>query len=173
MLALNLLQFLVSLPFVASLAPLEQADGSGQIYLGAWYDRLMGDTPASMNARLAYKPLSFFQMDINITKTLQSAEIDSFVAAVQNTSSTAFLYLTIYPYEGLDVVSDSALAQLVQKIKAIVSTGQKVMIRYASEMNGSWFVYGQSPTALKASWKRVVGAIKNGTNNSTNVAYLW
>ena len=168
-------QLLVSIPSIScqvQLAPLEQADNS-KIYLGVWYDRIMGDTPAAINARVDYKPFSFFQMDINITETLQSEEIDTFVAHLQNTSSTAFMFLTIYPYQGLDAVSDSALSQLVQKISAIVSSGQKVMIRYASEMNGSWFVYGQSPTAYIASWRRVVGAIKGGTNNSPNIAFLW
>lgn len=112
-------------------------------------------------------------MDVNITQTLQSAEIDTFVSHMAATNTQAFLYLTIYPYEGFDVVSDSALADLVAKVKAIVASGQKILIRYASEMNGSWFVYGQAPTAFKASWRRVVGAIRNGTNSSSNIAFLW
>jgi beta-mannanase len=46
------------------------------------------------------------------------------------------------------------------------------MIRYASEMNGSWFLYGQKPTEFIREWNRLVNAVRNATD-TTNVAFLW
>jgi hypothetical protein len=84
---------------ILALSPLEPPDNSG-IYFGSWYDRLHGDTPVATNARVNYKPLSFFQSDVNITSTLQSASLDNFVSQVAATATDAFIYLTVYPMEG-------------------------------------------------------------------------
>jgi hypothetical protein len=120
----------------SSLVPLEQPDGTG-LMLGAWYDRLGGDTPSRINQRVNYKPLTFFQSDMNITDTLQSDYIDEFIKQVEETETDAFIYLTLYPFEGFNRVTDGAIDEFVVKVKQIVQTGRKVLIRYASEMNGS------------------------------------
>ncbi|KAJ2996258.1 hypothetical protein HDV02_006655 [Globomyces sp. JEL0801] len=142
------------------------------MYLGSWYDRLHGDTPVSTNARLNYKPLAFFQSDMNMTKTLQSVEMEMYFNQVEQTQTDCFLYLTIYPMEGYDAVSDEAIADLSNRIKSITETGRKVLIRYASEMNGSWFRYGQQPTKFIKSWQKVVDAIR-AKSGKENVAFLW
>ena len=129
----TLLTILPLISAQASLANLEVEDGG--FYLGAWYDRLNGDTPTAINTRLGIKPMAFFQSDINITDTLQSSSLDQIIG--QTTAQPhAFIYLTIYPYDGFAAVSESAFAELVTKIQAIVNAGNNVMIRYASEMNG-------------------------------------
>jgi hypothetical protein len=172
---MKFLSFLASFIFLftaqAQLANLEPVDGS--FYLGAWYDRLNGDTPTAINQRLGIKPMAFFQADINITETLQADALDEFIEQA-SAQPHAFIYLTIYPYEGFDAVSDSAFLELVTKIQAIVNAGNNLMIRYASEMNGSWFRYGQQPTAFKREWIRLVTAVRTATSaNPKSVAFLW
>jgi len=54
-----------------------------------------------------------------------------------------------------------------------VSRGTRIFIRYASEMNGNWFSYGQKPLEFLESWKWVVSTIRGATNNSENVAFIW
>jgi hypothetical protein len=169
-----IISFLVTI--IYSLAPLEQSDGSG-IHFGAWYDRLNGDTPVKINKRLGSKPMSFFQSDMNITETMddeQMGYIDEFVKQVEATNSDAFIYLTLYPFFGFERVTDLAIDQFAQRVKKIVDSGRKILIRYASEMNGSWFAYGQQPTTFKISWKKMVTHVREVTKDqSDSVAFLW
>jgi hypothetical protein len=162
--------------YCIALAPLEQPDGS-PIHFGAWYDRLNGDTPVKINARVGSKPFSFFQSDMNITETMddeQMGYIDEFVKQVEATESDAFIYLTLYPFFGFERVTDLAIDQFAQRVKRIVDSGRKILIRYASEMNGSWFAYGQQPTAFKGAWIKMVTHVREVTkDHSDSVAFLW
>lgn len=130
-----MLFFSVFLSLVGCLAPLEQPDNTG-IYLGAWYDRINGDSPEKIIKRVDYKPFIFWQADINISATVQSDELDQFVNHVMDTKTNAFIYLTVYPIHGFEQVTESAIKDFAGRIKQIVDKGKKVMIRYASEMNG-------------------------------------
>lgn len=116
--------------------------------------------------------MSFFQSDVNITSTLQSEFLDSFLAQVSETNTSAIVYLTVYPMEGFDKVSDSALSDLSSRLKKAVDSGRKVFIRYAPEMSGNWFRYGQQPVSFKDSWKRVIGYLRQEVN-SKDIAFLW
>ncbi|KAJ3305161.1 hypothetical protein HDV03_001923 [Kappamyces sp. JEL0829] len=165
------LLFLSSL--VSCLAPLEQPDNSG-LYLGVWYDRLNGDTPQDTMQRYAGNPFSFWQADVNITASgFQSQVVDQFVSQVSLVDSKAFLYLTVYPMDGLNVIPDTVVQGFAAKIASIVNRGLKIIIRYASEMNGDWFPYGQQPVAFKREWKRLVDATRAATGPSDSIAWMW
>ncbi|KAJ3136563.1 hypothetical protein HK100_001546 [Physocladia obscura] len=101
--------------FINAAAPLEPADG--KLLLGAWYDRNNSDSPAAINARFDYKPLSFFQTDIDLSGTVKPQ---------------------------------------------------------ASEMNGSWFQYGQDPLGFIAAWIRCITYWRKALgSNSIKVAFIW
>ena len=118
--------------------------------------------------------MPFFQVDCNITATLQSDAIDQFAQQVADTNTDAFLYLTVYPYDGFEAVSDQAFNDFVAKIASLVNSGTRIMIRYASEMNGSWFKYGQQPTAFKREWIKLVLATREACkDNLNNLAFMW
>jgi hypothetical protein len=173
----NLMRTLILLAWIVSaLAPLEQPNGAG-IHFGAWYDRLNGDTPVKMIERVGSKPFSFFQSDMNITETMddeQMGYINQFVEQVEATESDAFIYLTLYPFFGFERVTDLAIDQFAQRVKKIVDSGRKILIRYASEMNGSWFAYGQQPTAFKGAWIKMVTHVREVTKyHRDSVAFLW
>ncbi|KAI9335599.1 glycoside hydrolase superfamily [Zopfochytrium polystomum] len=90
------------------------------------------------------------------------------------TDSSALAYLTVYPFNGFAAVTDAQLADLLTRIKAIIASGRPVFFRYASEMNGNWFLYGQDPAGFKASWIRVYNYIKGGLGADANkIAFLW
>lgn len=163
---------LLSLFFVAasSLAPLEPAEGS--FYFGPWYERLNGDYPISINKRLDYN-LSFFHSDFNLTDDCQPKEIDNFFDQIYSTKTDAIAYMTIYPMRGFTAVTEAALQTLTLKIVTAINNGTRIFIRYASEMNGNWFAYGQRPLEFLDSWKWVVGTIRKATNNSQNIAFIW
>jgi hypothetical protein len=143
------------------------------LMIGAWYDRLNQDTPVKIMDRVQTKPFSIWQSDMNITDTLQSSFIDDFVLQVNASNSNAYLYLTLYPIMGFEAVTVGAINEFAEKIKTITATGRKVMIRYASEMNGNWFRYGQQPAAFLASWKQVVDAVRGAVEDRSMIAFLW
>ncbi|KAJ3152702.1 hypothetical protein HK101_001797 [Irineochytrium annulatum] len=160
-----------------ALAPLEPADG--KMMIGAWYERTLGDTPALMNGRLGGLPgLTFFQTDIDISgkhdPTTGLNITDQFITHLVSTNTNAAGYITIYPYGGFDDVSDAQLTTLANNMIKLVSSGRQLFLRYAPEMNGNWFPYGQDPNAFKASWIRVVTFLRKALGaNAANVAFVW
>lgn len=138
------------------------------------YDRLGGDTPLKTEQRVNIKPFSIWQSDVNITKDgLQLDYIANFSAQVDEVNSNAILYLTIYPYDGFENVADSAIKDLANNVLKITSNGRKIMIRYASEMNGNWFIYGQQPTAFLKSYKRVIDIVRETVKDRSMYAFIW
>ena len=114
-----------------------------------------------------------WQSDMNLSDSFQVKEAEQFFKHIQDTNSDAIMYLTVYPMEGFDKVTDDGLQQMVEFVVKVVSSGRSIFIRYASEMNGDWFAYGQKPAAFIESWKRVVGAVRKATSNSDKVAFIW
>jgi len=153
------------------LAPLE-LDRTNGILFGVWFDRKHGAIPSEINKKFNYKPLSLWQSDVNITETLQADYVDDIFTKITQTQTNAIIYLTVYPIEGFEKVSDAALNQLAQKVRALTTSGSKLFIRYASEMNGAWFTYGQKPTEFINSWKKFVGTIRDAAGKD-NVAFIW
>ncbi|KAL7006543.1 hypothetical protein EMMF5_003964 [Cystobasidiomycetes sp. EMM_F5] len=49
---------------------------------------------------------------------------------------------------------------------AINKLGVTVWLRYAHEMNGDWYAWGQQPSAFLASWNLVTNAVRAATNNT-------
>jgi hypothetical protein len=60
------------------------------------------------------------------------------------------------------------------RVSARAARGTKIFIRYASEMNGNWFRYGQQPAAFLDSWKKFVTAVRTAAKTSiSNIAFVW
>ncbi|KAJ3030253.1 UNVERIFIED_CONTAM: hypothetical protein HDU68_009650 [Siphonaria sp. JEL0065] len=161
---------------VVAAAPLEPP--KGQIYLGAWYDRNLTDTPSAVNARIGYKPLSFFQTDVDFSGTLKPwtapSITDQFLQQLKDTQTDAFAMLTVYPFQGFANITDAQLADMATRLNAFVSAGRPVYFRFAPEMNGSWFPYGQDPIAFIASWKRCITYWRKALGkNVDKVAFIW
>jgi hypothetical protein len=127
---------IISGAYCQTLAPLEPA--GGKILFGPWYNRVDKDTPFKTQERVKVPPFSLFQSDMDIGQTLKNAEdIMQTADQIAETKTDAIMYLTIYPKDGFEAVSDSALQAFVAIVKHITDSGRRMMIRYASEMNGS------------------------------------
>jgi len=158
-----------STAFVSALAPLEPPDG--KVLFGAWYDRIQGDTPAAITQRIGNKHMSVWQSDVNMTSAgLQMP--DQFISQVSELKTDAILYLTVYPIDGFDVVTDSVIGDLCKVVGDLTKGGRQVFLRYASEMNGPWFKYGQQPTKFLASWKKVADQCR-ANSDITKLALVW
>ena len=157
---------------IFALAPLEFAD-DGKLYMGPWYDRLDGDTISSIIQRVNHKSWSFFQSDFNLTSDCQPEAMNQFFQQLDDSGTDAIAYVTLYPIQGFDNVTDGAISQVSGILASQIQKGHRIFLRYGSEMNGNWFVYGRQPVSFIASWKRVIGRIKDATGNSPNLAAIW
>ncbi|KAI8824315.1 glycoside hydrolase superfamily [Fimicolochytrium jonesii] len=154
---------------VQTFAPLEQSD---KILFGAWVDSIGGtDSPTALNQRFNYKPLSFFQGNFNIPANLTL--VDRLIDDIEKTATDAIIYLTVYPMDGLDLVTDEHIKEFGTNINNALARGRRFLIRYAPEMNGNWFAYGQHPAAFVAGWKHFVGTLRNMITDKTRVAFIW
>ncbi|KAJ3172990.1 hypothetical protein HDU88_004449 [Geranomyces variabilis] len=152
----------------ATLAPLEQPS---QVLFGSWVDMIGGtDTPAQTNDRFGFHKLGLFQTNMNIPDDLKN--VPQLIAKIADTNTDAIVYLTVYPMNGFDAVTDAHIQELGGYLKTAADAGRRFMIRYAPEMNGNWFVYGQDPVAFIAGWRRFVTAMRAIVDNS-KIAFLW
>jgi hypothetical protein len=80
------------------------------------------------------------------------------------------LLFTLEPREGLAAVTDAVAADVAALVDEIQQTGAPVVVRFAHEMNGSWYTWGQQPTEYVASFRRVADALRAGAPGS---AMMW
>lgn len=165
---------LVSLFLIAvrALAPLEFEE-QGKLYMGPWYYLQGGDSVLSIIDRVNYKPWSLFQSDYNLTSDCQPEQMNRFFQQLDDSKTDAIAFVTLYPIMGFNNVTDGAISQVSGILSAQIQKGRKIFLRYGSEMNGNWFVYGRQPVAFINSWKRVIGRIKEAVNYSPNLAVIW
>ncbi|KAJ3163465.1 hypothetical protein HDU86_000044 [Geranomyces michiganensis] len=163
----------------AALAPLEPA--SGRLF-GAWLNTTTrSDTPELFNTRLGFKA-SLFQFSVNIP--LLASELPP-VSLIDATGTDAILYLTVFPRmeasftrtgtEAFDQLEPQRVVDdFVALVQGYVSSGRRVLVRIASEMNGSWFPWGQRPARYVAMWRRFYTAVRAKIPASQNtVAFLF
>ncbi|KAJ3133537.1 hypothetical protein HK101_004449, partial [Irineochytrium annulatum] len=178
---------------VIALAPLEPPDG--HLLMGAWYQRTLNATPSQMNAHLSQSPLnatssfaglSFYQTDIDLSgshapDTALDVVIPMFLQQLVDTGTDAMAYITLYPYAGVGNVTDELLKEVGDAIVRLMTVGvpeglvRGVFVRYAPEMNGNWFPYGQDPVPFIASWRYVIPYLRNhvGPDLAQHLAFIW
>ena len=71
----------------------------------------------------------------------------------------AILLLTLQPSGGLSTVTDASAIDLADTLAAANRSGVPVIVRFAQEMNGSWYPWGQRPGAYVAAFRRVAAAV--------------
>ena len=68
-------------------------------------------------------------------------------AAGQAAAAEAAMMVTREPHNGRDAVDDAAMERLTGWLTSWNHRGGPVLVRYAHEMNGSWYPWGQQPDA--------------------------
>ncbi|WP_369135812.1 glycosyl hydrolase [Modestobacter sp. I12A-02662] len=76
------------------------------------------------------------------------------------------LLLTLEPTGGLATVTDAAATELAARLDGYNRSGVPVVVRFAHEMNGSWYSWGQQPAAYVAAFRRVAAAVHTGAPGS-------
>ncbi|ORY48555.1 glycoside hydrolase [Rhizoclosmatium globosum] len=164
-------------------APLyEPADG--KVLFGAWVDTedpstnatnigIGGDSPVKFNQRLGSNAAVFHfsqRLPLDISPYTQE-EMTVPLKLVEDTATDAILFITVYPiawtYTDKDV---QKLAWQLGNITDPSLSNRRVMLRFAPEMNGNWFSYGQQPTRFVQEYKRIVDNIRSVTSR---VSFVW
>jgi Glycosyl hydrolase family 26 len=80
-------------------------------------------------------------------------------AARQVKENGGVLVLTLEPHAGLDAVSPEVIRTLAYDLLNLNNGGVAVIVRFAHEMNGSWYAWGQQPEHYKAVFRQVATAV--------------
>ena len=78
--------------------------------------------------------------------------------------------LTLEPHDGLAAVTPEAAAELARALDAAwTDHGVATFVRFAHEMNGSWYAWGQQPDAYVDAFRLVADAVHAGSPASAMV----
>lgn len=94
--------------------------------------------------------------------------LDGFVEQVRSVGGVGLI--TLEPQDGLTAVNDAAATAVADRLAGYQACGVPIILRFAHEMNGSWYAWGQDPGAYIAAFRRVAGAVRE---RAPGVAMLW
>ena len=143
---------------VASERPLARLEPASGTYFGVNLD-WGADSPSSYDQRLGHKAAVFVQF---VSFPLEKTDLDSLDATVQAVKDAGgMLMVTLEPAKGLDAITQDACQVLADKLAAYYAQGVPTFIRFAHEMNGSWYPWSQQPTAYIKAFRLIANTIHN------------
>ncbi|PTT68505.1 glycoside hydrolase family 26 protein [Arthrobacter sp. HMWF013] len=133
-----------------------------------------------VNLNLDAKPLSRYATDLG-HKPAVSVSFADFPytaeerahlqqAAAQIRADGHMMLLTLEPKQGLAAITPETVAGLVNDLASMNAEGVPVIVRFAHEMNGSWYPWSQQPVEYKAAFTAVASAVHAGAPGS---AMMW
>lgn len=97
------------------------------------------------------------------------ANLDAFIEQVAALRGIGLI--TLEPHDGLQAVTPDAAEELATRLAGYWTVeGVPTFVRFAHEMNGSWYAWAQQPTAYVAAFETVAAAIHDGAPAS---AMIW
>lgn len=117
------------------------------------------DTPATYASRLGFRPSLYtlavpYPLDDGAV-----ARLSEFVDPVAE--QEAVLVLDVQPDVRLERLTDADAQALAGELAGLhEQLGLEVLVRFGSEMNGSWVRWGQSPTAYISAFRELAGALR-------------
>jgi hypothetical protein len=145
------------------LAPLDPGSG---VYFGASID-WSTDTLARYGRRLGRRPAAAVHFAGLPMSRAEGRYLDQ--ARAQVRADGGMLLLTLQPDRGLERVTAAVARDLAARVARYERSGVPVMVRFAHEMNGSWYPWSQQPGAYVAAFRRVATAL----HRRTRAAMLW
>ncbi len=121
------------------------------------YKNWLGFTPAAYGKYVCF-PLSQQCLD----------ELDRFVHEIAPTGG--IVLITLEPMNGLEVISEKDCHDIASLCRKYEELGLSIMIRFAHEMNGSWYPWSQQPSLYKKKFRMLAQSIHSLTHNT---AMLW
>lgn len=139
----------------AGRARLEPPEGTA--YLGLNLD-WGAETAAQAAAALGRTPAVWVQFARVPMDAGTRENLDRFIEQVADVGGIALI--TLEPHDGLDAVTAQEAATLADLLAEYwTDQGVATFVRFAHEMNGSWYPWGQQPRAYVETFRRVADAI--------------
>lgn len=126
------------------------------------------ETVADVTSRLGRPPAVVVSFVAFPLAAADVGNLDS--AARQAHDARGLLVVTLEPWSGLAAVTDDATAALIDRLAAYGRDNVPTIVRFAHEMNGSWYPWGQDPRTYVAAFRRVADAIHA---NAPTATMLW
>ena len=126
------------------------------------------DTPAGYSRRLGHSPAVYVQF-LHFPLKPDGRQI-LMESARLVAGQRALLLITLEPWEGLDSVDSRSIEALAQDVCTVNQLGVGVMVRFAHEMNGSWYPWSQQPEAYIRVFRALANALHQG---APKAAMLW
>ncbi len=137
----------------AGRARLEPADG-------AWFGVNLDwehDSPEDYGRRLGQDPAVFVEFAAFPHDDAAWGRLDRVIDKVAARGAMALL--TLEPHAGLDAVTPGSAAELGDRLAAYNRQGVPVFVRFAHEMNGSWYPWSHQPEAYVTAFRMVAAAV--------------
>jgi hypothetical protein len=135
-------------------ARLEPADGT---YFGMNLD-WANDSVAEVSERLGVTPMVWVQFVAFPLDDGGTANLNTFIEQVAGVGGIGLI--TLEPNDGLASVTPEAAEQLAALLADYwTDHGVPTFVRFAHEMNGSWYPWAQQPTAYIAAFETVATAV--------------
>jgi hypothetical protein len=138
----------------------------------AWFGMNLdwaNDTIDAVSERLGATPSVWVQFVAFPLDAAQREHLDDFYAQVAAVDGIALL--TLEPHDGLDAVTPASANELATVLDDYwAATGVPTIVRFAHEMNGSWYPWGQQPDAYVAAFRAVADAI-HGASPASAMAW--
>ena len=147
--------------------PLERLEPGSGCYIGV----VMGDndTVARLDARLGLTPAAFTRFYSFPFSPSTRLSASAFLDEVRTSGGIAVL--TLEPFGGLATVTVGDCDDLGNLCAQAESQGiGGIMIRFAHEMNGNWYTWGQKPALYRQTFQMMASAVHGKT---TRTAMLW
>ncbi|YCK79795.1 hypothetical protein M1D89_01835 (plasmid) [Arthrobacter sp. D3-18] len=143
---------------------------------------LVPDTGALLGVNLDWhaKPLATFAKDLG-HKPAVSVSFTGFPLTIKDKydlrraveqirADGHMMLLTLEPHEGLSTVTDETAAALAKDLASFNANGVPVIVRFAHEMNGSWYAWSQQPHQYVAAFQTLAQAVHDHAPGS---AMMW
>jgi hypothetical protein len=150
-------------PEAPGLARLEPAHGT---YFGMNLD-WGNDSVAAVSERLGRTPSVWVQFVEFPLTTDGRRHLDDFVDQVAEVGGKALV--TLEPLDGLAAVTDQAIDELVDLLAAYGARDVQTFVRFAHEMNGSWYAWSQQPAEYIDAFRRMAAAVHARSPHSAMV----
>ncbi len=137
------------------------------VWLGVNLD-FAKDSPARYSERLGRHPAVYTSFSPVPIDSVNGGFLDQAVEML--VQSGGMLLLTLEPRAGLDSITPAVVDSVAARLAGYNARGVMVLLRFAHEMNGSWYAWGQQPAKYIATFRRVADAVHR---KAPGTAMLW